>query len=179
MKEIRKIVRKCIEESFWTERDWDIYLGKKNSENNKLKEDIKQHIESEDFKLNGSVFAIMDLAKKHNPDKSEYDLIDTVKGYILDLESEDEHIDDVFRKRLSKVYEDFYYMFEEINEVVSAASNTDTDNQLSDPGVSAVSTSSTDDEDVNENKKNKRQKQPHFSRLAMKLPSGLIYSFGY
>jgi hypothetical protein len=175
MNDIRKIVRKCIEESFWTEKDWDAYLGKKNSENNKLKNEIKQYVESEGFNLKNSVFYIMDLAKKHNRGKSEYDLIDIVKGYILDLEREDDHMDEIFRNRFAKVYEDFDYMFEKINEVVSSASNSISDNQLADPGVSAISTSSTDDEDINENNNNKRKTKPH----VMTLPSGLIYSFYY
>ncbi len=177
MEEIRKIVRKCIQESFWTEKDWDIYLGKEKSENDKLKDEIKEYVESESFQLKGSVFAIMDLAKRSNPEQSEYDLIDTIKGYLLSLEHEDEHMDNTFRNRFSKVYEEFDYMFEKINEVVSAASNSTTDNQLADPGVSAISTSSTDDEDINENKKDK--KKPKRQPYVMTLPSGLLYSFNY
>ena len=89
MEDIRKIVRKCIQESFWTEKEWDIHLGKEKSKNNpsysKLKNDIKEYIESENFQLQNSVFFIMNLAKKANPEHSEYDLIDTLKGFILDL----------------------------------------------------------------------------------------------
>jgi DNA polymerase III alpha subunit (gram-positive type) len=177
MKEIRKIVRNCIQESFWTEKDWDTYLGKGVSKNDKLKDDIKEYIESENFRLKGSVFIIMDLAKKSNPEQSEYDLISTVESYLLSLKHEDDHMDNTFRDRFSKVYEEFDYMFEKINEVVSAASDSTTDNQLKDPGVSAVSTSSTDDEDINENKKdNKKSKRKPF---VMTLPSGLLYSFTY
>ena len=157
MEDIRKIVRKCIQESFWTEKEWDMHLGKEKYKNNpsysKLKNDIKEYIESENFQLQNSVFFIMNLAKKANPGDSEYDLIDTLKGFILDLKDEDEHIDDKFRNRFKKVYEDFDYMFEKINEVVSAASDSDTDNQMIDPGVSAVATTPTDDENINENKK--------------------------
>tara|TARA_R110000772_G_scaffold87599_1_gene182553 strand:+ start:555 stop:1061 length:507 start_codon:yes stop_codon:yes gene_type:complete len=159
MEDIRKIVRKCIQESFWTEKEWDMHLGKEKSKNNpsysKLKNDIKEYVESENFQLQNSVFFIMNLAKKANPGDSEYDLIDTLKGFILDLEGEDEHMDDKFRNRFKKVYEDFDYMFEKINEVVSAASDSDTDNQMLDPGVSAVANTPTDDENINENKKSK------------------------
>ena len=159
MEDIRKIVRKCIQESFWTEKEWDMHLGKERSKSNpgysKLKNDIKEYVESENFQLQNSVFFIMNLAKKANPEHSEYDLIDTLKGFILDLEDEDEHIDDKFRNRFKKVYEDFDYMFEKINEVVSAASDSDTDNQMLDPGVSAVANTPTDDENINENKKSK------------------------
>ena len=62
---------------------------------------------------------------------------------------------------------------EQINEIVSAASDSDTDNQLLDPGVSAVATTPTDDEDINENKRKKSH--PY----VMTLPSGLVYSFDY
>ena len=115
MEDIRKIVRKCIQESFWTEKEWDMHLGKEKSKNNpsysKLKNDIKEYVESENFQLQNSVFFIMNLAKKANPGDSEYDLIDTLKGFILDLEGEDEHMDDKFRNRFKKVYEDLHSNF--------------------------------------------------------------------
>jgi len=179
MEDIRKIVQECIQEVFWTEKDWDDYLGKTTSINDssqkELKEKIKQYIESNDFRLRDSVLRVMDFAKKINPNQNEYDLIDVVKSILLDLEKEDDHMDDFFRKRFVKVYEEFDYMFEKINEIVSAASISNTDNQMEDPGVSAVSTKPTDDEDINEDKNKEKKKKQH--PYVMTLPSGLVYSF--
>tara|TARA_Y100000389_G_C17461482_1_gene522068 strand:+ start:311 stop:850 length:540 start_codon:yes stop_codon:yes gene_type:complete len=176
MKEVREIVRKCIQEVFWTEKEWDSHLGKLSGgsdEISALKSEIKKYVESDNFELRSSVPTIMDLAKKTNPESSEYDLVDIVKSILLDLESNDNHMDDLFRNRFNKTYEEFDYMFEKINEIVSAASDSDTDNQLLDPGVSAVATTPTDDEDINENKRKKSH--PY----VMTLPSGLVYSFDY
>lgn len=176
MKEVRKIVRKCIQEVFWTDKEWDSYLGKSiqgSEEVSALKSEIKKYVESDKFELRRSVPTIMDLAKKTNPESSEYDLVDIVKSILLDLENNDNHMDDLFRNRFNKTYEEFDYMFEKINEIVSAASDSDTDNQLLDPGVSAVATTPTDDEDINENKRKKSH--PY----VMTLPSGLVYSFDY
>ena len=176
MKEVREIVRKCIQEVFWTEKEWDSHLGKSSrgsDEISALKSEIKKYVESDSFKLRSSVPTIMDLAKKTNPESSDYDLVDIVKSILLDLEKDDNHLDDLFRNRFNKTYEEFDYMFEKINEIVSAASDSDTDNQLLDPGVSAVATTPTDDEDINEDKRKKSH--PY----VMTLPSGLVYSFGY
>ena len=180
MKEIRRIVQDCIQEVFWTEKEWDAHLGKTSLDNigvSELKKGIKEYVESSSFSLRNSVPTIMSLAKKHNPDTSEYDLIDMVKNILLELEREDNHIEDLFRNRFNKVYEEFDYMFEKIHEIVSAASTSSTDNQMLDPGVSAVATTSTDDEDINENKKKNKKKKSH--PYVMTLPSGLVHSFDY
>lgn len=174
MKEFREIVRECIQEVFWTEKEWDSHLGKSshgNEEISALKLAMKEYVESDNFELRSSVPTIMNLAKKTNPESSEYDLVDIIKGILLELESDDNHMDDLFRNRFNKIYEEFDYMFEKINEIVSAASDSDTDNQLLDPGVSAVATTTTDDEDINEDKRKKSH--PY----VMTLPSGLVYSF--
>jgi hypothetical protein len=119
--EVRDLVKEVIQEVFWTGGDWDDFLNKEKTgdDQNKKKElkgDIIHYIESENFSLRQSVEYIMHLAQKIYPGVGEYDLIDLIKGILTQIEREDDRIESTLRDSAMKVYDEFDYAYQRVNE---------------------------------------------------------------
>lgn len=119
---IRKAVR-ALFESVWTSKDWDKVLQQKKSSNNnsheisKLKNSIKNYIESKSISNGMSVEVVMDMAKKILSDVGEYELIDVIKSVLTEIERENDEIDPTIRNRANKLYDEIDSTFEMVNEI--------------------------------------------------------------
>lgn len=164
---LRLAIREIIKESFWTDNDWDEFLSKgvvgdDAKKRNELKGDIEYYLDSESFSLKNSVEYIINIAQKIYPNSSEYDLVDLSKSVLMDIERGDDLIDSKKRDRAIKVYDEFDYMYQRVDEVVSAVADTTEDDQI----------------DVQEGKK-KSKKKKKSSKYMMGLPSGMFFGFDY
>jgi hypothetical protein len=173
--DLRQAIREVMEEAFWTDSDWDDFiskgvLGDDAKKRSELKGDIEYYLDSESFSLKDSVEYIINMAKKIYPGSDEYDLVDLSKSVLMDIERGDDLIDSTKRDKAVKVYDEFDYMYQKVNEVVSAVADTPQDDQI----------------DVQEGKKKSKKKKKKSRKpkdvgypYVMSVPTGIIHSFDY
>lgn len=165
--DLRQTIRNVMEEAFWTDSDWSKYLVNDDGEKiNQLKNKIVNHIESDEFKKSEAVDHIVNsLASGMYPDKNEYELVDLSKVALEELK-----YDLINKEVIEDILSDFDYMYQKVNEVVSAVADTPEDDQI----------------DVQEGKKKSKKKKKKSRKpkdvgypYVMSVPTGIIHSFDY